>query len=400
MKLPRCKLLPSILKLYWLIGFSLLSASTLAEDGVWHGFISQGLIQAQESNFVNNDGDVSWQLTELGVNSVYKLHSDVKIAGQLMYLDGGNRYVDGVRIDYLFLNWTSINHLDWQLDFYAGRFKNMHWLYSSTRDVALTRPLIVLPQSVYFDSFRDIAVGSDGLALRSTHNLALGELELNWSWGATPISRDMSSRVISNDILGKTDQKFVHQMSAYLRPNASQMQWGISLLDSDFSYRRASLDRYADGDFTVQRVMLNWRYSAENWELSSELMQERVNIAGFIFPQFARNQFAQGAFLLGRYNWSPTTTLYLSYDYFIANKDNPSGSELPASSGGLIPSYFGYQKDAAISVDHELAKNLRFKVEYHLISGTGRLGPNVVPNIVVNDSKDHDIWALQLLYWF
>ena len=400
MKLPRCKLLPSIHKRHWLFGLALFSASTWAENGVWHGFVSQGLIQAQDSNFVNNDGDVSWQLTELGVNSVYKLHSDVKIAGQLMYLDGGNRYVDGVRIDYLFLNWTPLNSLDWQLDLYAGRFKNMHWLYSSTRDVALTRPLIVLPQSVYFDSFRDIAVGSDGLALRSTHNLALGEFEFNWSWGSTPVSRDMSSRVISNDIQGETDQKFVHQMSAYLRPNDSQMQWGISLLDSDFSYRRASLDRYADGDFTVQRVMINWRYSAENWELSSELMQERVNIAGFIFPQFARNQYAQGAFLLGRYNWSPTTTWYLSYDYFIANKDNPSGSELPASSGGLIPSYFGYQRDAAISVDHEVAKNLRFKIEYHLIAGTGRLGPNVVPNIVVNDSEHHDIWALQLLYWF
>ena len=400
MTLVSFKLSKSSLKPLLLCMLALLSESALAEDWTWHGFVSQGVIQARESNFVNNDGEVSARLSEVGLNSVYQIDSDLKLSGQLMYLNGGNRFVDGLRIDYLFLNWTPRNTLDWQLDLYAGRFKNMHWAYSSTRDVAMTRPLIVLPQSVYFDSFRDIAVGSDGLAVRSTHNLNIGELEFIWSWGSTPISRDMSSRVISVDVTGETDQKFVHQASSYWRPTDSQMQWGISLLDSDFSYKKSALDRYFDGDFTTQRVMLNWRYSAERWELTSELMQERVKVQGFLFPQLLRNQFAQGAFLLGRYDWSELTSWYLSYDYFIANKDNPSGSQLPLTSGGLIPSYFGYQRDAAISVDHELAENFRLKIEYHWIEGTGRLGPNVVPDVVVNRSPTHDIWALQLLYWF
>ncbi len=394
------KLSKSSLKLSLLMLLTLNINSAFAEDWTWHGFVSQGLIQAKDSNFVNNDGDVSARLTEIGVNSVYKIDNDLKLSGQLMYLNGGNRFVDGARIDYLFLNWTPYNALDWQFDLYLGRFKNMHWAYSSTRDVAITRPLIVLPQSVYFDSFRDIAVGSDGLALRSTHNLSIGELEFIWSWGATPVSLDMSRRVTSTDVSGKTDQKFVHQASAYWRPSDSQMQWGVSLLDSDFSYEKSAVDRYFNGDFTVQRVMLNWRYSAENWELTSEIMQERVNVQGFIFPQLERNQFAQGAFLLGRYDWSELTSWYLSYDYFIANKDNPSGSQLPATSGGFIPSYFGYQRDAAISVDHQIAENFRLKLEYHWIEGTGRLGPNVVPDVVVNGQRIHNIWAVQLLYWF
>lgn len=394
------KLSRSSLKPVLLLMLACISNSANADDWSWHGFVSQGLIQARESNFVNNDGEVSARLTEAGLNSVYKIDSNLKVSGQLMYLNGGNRFVDGLRADYLFLNWTPYSSLDWQLDLYAGRFKNMHWAYSSTRDVALTRPLIVLPQSVYFDSFRDIAVGSDGVALRSSHNLAIGEVDFIWSWGSTPISRDMSQRVISTDVVGETNQKFVHQASSYWRPTNSQMQWGISLLDSDFSYKQANPDSYFDGQFTVQRVMLNWRYSAENWELTSELMQERVFVNGFIFPTLQRNQYAQGAFLLGRYDWSASTSWYLSYDYFIANKDNPSGSQLPASSGGFIASYFGYQRDAAISIDHELSQNLRLKLEYHFIEGTGRLGPNVIPDVVVNRSPTHDIWALQLLYWF
>ncbi|WP_306520172.1 hypothetical protein [Rheinheimera sp.] len=371
-----------------------------SETWHWHGYIAQGLMRSAESNFVNNDGAISAELTEFGLNSTWQLSNTLRLAGQLMYLDGGNRFQQGGRIDYLFLNWTAISELDWQLELYAGRYKNMHWLYSATRDVAITRPLIVLPQSVYFDAFRDIAVGSDGVALKSTHNLSWGELELNWSLGATPIPKEQSQRVISTLINGKTEQDFVHQLSAFLRPEQSKSQWGLSLLDSDFNYRRVAEDIFADGDFTVQRVMLNWRYSEQDWELSSELFQERVSVYGFYAPGTERTQFGWGAYVLGRYNVSPQSTLYLSHDHFFANKDDKRGHLLPLQSGGMIPSYFGYQRDTALGVSYDIQHNLRLKMEYHWNTGTGRLGPNVVPDIVVNRSRHNQLWAMQLMYWF
>lgn len=385
-----------------LIGLSLgqLPPLIASESLQWHGYIAQGLMRSADSNFVNNDGAISAELTEFGVNSTWQIDSTLRLAGQMMYLDGGNRFQRGARIDYLFLNWTAVSEMDWQLDLYVGRYKNMHWLYSATRDVAITRPLIVLPQSIYFDAFRDIAVGSDGVAVTSTHNLDIGELELQWSLGATPVPKEQSQRVISTLINGNTEQDFVHQLSAYLRPQGSKSQWGISLLDSDFNYRRVMEDMFADGDFTVQRVILNWRYSAENWELSSEMFQERVSVFGFYAPGVERTQFGQGAYLLGRYNWSAKTALYLSYDHFYANKDDKDGSLLPQQSGGLIPSYFGYQRDTAVGLSYDIQNNLRLKMEYHWNTGTGRLGPNVVPDIVVNRSRHHELWAVQLMYWF
>jgi hypothetical protein len=371
-----------------------------ADDWHWHGFITQGIIQAEDSNFVNNDGKVTTELTEIGLNSVWQLDPSIRFAGQLMYLDGGNRFQQGVRIDYLFLNWTAINSLDWQVDLYAGRYKNMHWLYSSTRDVAITRPMIVLPQSVYFDSFRDIAVGSDGIAVQSTYSGSLGELELNWSLGSTPTPKEQSQRIISSFITGSTEQDFVHQVSSFFRPSGAKSQWGVSLLDSDFNYRRTQTDIFADGDFTVQRAMLNWRYSEENWELSSELFQERVSVYGFYAPGIQRTQFGQGAYLLARYNLTPQTTLYASYDHFYANKDDKGGRLLPLQTAGQVADYFGYQRDSALSLTHNFGHNLRATLEYHWTVGTGRLGPNVVPDTVVNRSKHHQMWAVQLMYWF
>lgn len=378
----------------------LLPLSTIAADWQWHGFVSQGLMQSERSNFVNDTGKVSTELTELGLNTSYQLASDWRIAGQVMYLDGGNRYKDGWRVDYLFLDWNVINNMDWQLDVYFGRFKNVHWLYSSTRDVAVTRPMIVLPQSVYFDAFRDIAVGSDGALIKSTNNTELGEIEVNWSYGYSPITKATAERVVATSIQGVTELDFSHQFSVYFRPQASQTQWGISLLDSSFSYRKAAIDLWADGDFAVQRVMLNWRYSAQWWELSSEFMQERVVAQGFLAPQFQRSVFAQGLFLLGSIDVGPNTKLYLSHDYYTGNKDDRRGSLLPLQSGGMIPSYFGFQNDTGIGISQELAEKLRLKLEYHYSDGTGRLGPNVIPDLAVNKSRYHDLWAVQLIYWF
>lgn len=389
--------------LSWLLGLSLwlMASSSYAHDvWHWHGFISQGLIRAQDSNFVNNSGDWSSELTEFGMNASWQLQPSVRVAGQLMYLDGGQRYQKGSRVDYLFVNWTAHSSLDWQFDILLGRFKNMHWLYSSTRDVAMTRPLIVLPQSIYFDAFRDIAVGSDGVAVQSNHTGGFGELELNWSLGATPVSREQSRLVLSRQITGQTEQDYVQQLSAFWRPVGSAAQYGISLLDSDFNYRADATDPYANAWFNVQRFMLNWRYSAERFEFSSELMQERIDATGFLAPNFKRVQFAQGAYLLARYQWTAQHAFIASIDKFYANKDDRGGQLLPLQSAGMIAPFFGYQTDVALAWSYDIQKNLRLKTEVHWIDGTGRLGPNVVPDIAINRSRQHNVVALQLMYWF
>ena len=378
------------------------SFATLAteDNWRWHGFVSQGLMQARHSNFVTDDGEISTALTELGINGSYQLSPSLRVAGQLMSLDGGNRYADGWRLDYLFLHWNAYHSLDWQLNFYAGRFKNMHWLYSGTRDVPMTRPMIVLPQSVYFEAFRDTAVGSEGLAMQSIHHIDGSELELNWSYGAMPIKKDSARRVVGTQINGTSKQDKVQQASLYYRPELSQTQWGISLLDSSFHYQRGEPDVFFDGRFRVQRFMLNWRYSAEQWELSSELMQERVVAADFYMPGFHRDQFAQGAFVIGSYNLNPFQRLYASYDWYVANKDDRRGALLPLQSGGQIQPFFGYQYDRALGYSHDFSGNWRLVMEYHWLTGTGRLGPNVVPDIAINRYRHHDLWAIQLMYWF
>ena len=105
----------------------LCSGAVLAESELsWQGFVAQGLIQAPDSGFVNDDGELSAELTEIGVNGRYSLSPSWHLAGQLVYLDGGNRYPTGARLDYLFLDWAFYNNSDWQANLYLGRVKNQH----------------------------------------------------------------------------------------------------------------------------------------------------------------------------------------------------------------------------------------------------------------------------------
>ena len=224
-----------------------------------HGFVSQGLIDVDGSNFVNDDGALSAELTELGLNGSYQLSSTLRLTGQVVYLDGGNRYAKGIRVDYALLDWSVYDSYNWQANIYLGRFKNTHWLYSSTRDIPFARPSIILPQSVYFDGFRDIAVGGDGLAVKISHSDDdYGNFDFHLSYGSSAISDEQAEMILSQLPQGKVKQDYDAQASFYWQPAFSSWRFGLSLLDSTFSYKtNDNFDFFVDGDFSFQFYTMN-----------------------------------------------------------------------------------------------------------------------------------------------
>ena len=222
---------------YYLIGmlFSLGLASNLSAGEVnneklqVHGFIAQGVIRANNSNYINNDENISLELTEIGLNASYQLTDDFRIAGQAVYLNGGNRYHAGTRLDYLLLEWDAFHNAYWQTSFYIGRVKNNHWLYSSTRNIPFARPSIINPQVTYFDGFRDLAVGGDGAAAKVTYSDdAFGEIDFNFSRSKSAISDEQTDIIMGRFALGEMDHDLDVQASFYWRPPFSQWQFGVS----------------------------------------------------------------------------------------------------------------------------------------------------------------------------
>ncbi|KXI29797.1 hypothetical protein [Paraglaciecola hydrolytica] len=383
--------------LYLLVLFTL---PVKAGDLKLHGFVAQGLIQAQDSNFVDDDGEASLKLTEIGINASYKINNQLRVAGQGVYLNGGNRYPEGLRVDYLFLEWQAVSNADWQLKMQLGRNKNYHWLYSSTRDVPHTRPSIILPQSLYFDAFRDVALGVDGLAIILNTQNELGDWDVNFSVGTSPISDEQTSNLLGGPASGELEHKKDYQFSVYWRPSQTQWQLGMSLLDADFGYQRGENDALFDGKETSQRIAFHMLYQGEHWEFASELLRERVILKNFIYPGFYSDSTSEGGYVQARYFLNPQFTFMTRVDIYDRDRRDRKGDNLVAMSQGLVPGYFGFMDQATLGVSWKLAKNLQLQTEYHRVKGTGRLAPYLAPDVVNNDQRYWDMWALQLMYWF
>ena len=392
------KLLFAIFTIFYLV---IINVEAAEQDFQLHGFIAQGVIDVDGSDFVNDDGSLSAELTELGINASYQLSSNLRLAGQVVYLNGGNRYAEGVRVDYALLDWSVYESLDWQANIYLGRFKNNHWLYSSSRTVPFARPTIILPQSVYFDGFRDFAVGNDGVAFKLSHSDdEMGDFDFNLSYGNSPISDEQGKILLSEFATGKAKQDYDLQSSLYWRPVFSQWRFGISLLDSDFTYKqnKESPDMFFDADFSFQFYTLNALYEGEQWEFSGEIYQSRFLTEGFYYPQYHSDSVAQGYYIQSRYKLTSEVTLLARYEDFYLNKEDKDGEILEKTT--RIPYYFAFHKDTTIGLNYDFFSNLSLRLEYHWVRGTGRLTPVVVPNPRVNDSEYWQMWAVQLMYWF
>jgi hypothetical protein len=368
----------------------------------FHGFVAQGMIEVDGSNFVNDDGSLSPELTEVGINASYQLNSKLRLTGQVVYLNGGNRYAEDVRVDYALLDWSVYESLGWQANIYLGRYKNHHWLYSSTRDIPFARPSIVLPQSIYFDGFRDIAVGADGGALKISYNSdTLGDFDFNITTGSSPISKEQTQIILGKLAFGEMKHTYDLQTSLYWQPFLSPWRFGLAIVDGDFEYQAAEKgDMFQDADITLQRVIANALYEGENWEFSGEIMQERFIFDGFYFSGFHNDSIGQGVYVQSRYKVNSDLTLLARYERLYTNKDDKNGSDLEYTSQGMTPSYFGFQNDATFGFSYDLTDNFRLQFEYHYIEGTARLTPVVLPNPKINDSKSWQLWAAQLMYWF
>jgi hypothetical protein len=363
-----------------------------------HGFVAQGLIQAKDSNFVNDDGDVSAKLTEVGLNGSYQINSSLRIAAQGVYLNGGNRYPEGFRLDYLFLDWQWVNSLDWQVDLHLGRNKNYHWLYSATRDIPHTRPTIVLPQSIYIDVTRDVSIGTDGIAARALRNNHLGEWEFNWSLGQVPNNTQQTQLFIGSQAKGKLILAKEHMMSLYWRPRSSNSQLGVVRLDADYEYRQGVNDSLLDGSGKIRSIYINYRYNSEYWSFASEYNRMKTDIQGVVSADFGSNETSEGIYFQGQYFISPTLTATVQLDILDNNRADRDGSLLESETG--VPAFFGFMDQAVLGLSWNFANNWQVQAEFHRVKGVGNLGPLLLPDVTINNSKYWNLWAAQLVYWF
>lgn len=385
----------------FIVGASICSP-LCAENLAVHGFLAQGISSSIDSDFITSDDQISAELTELGVNANYILNKNVSVAGQLVYVDGGNRYRKGFRLDYLFIDWRAAQLFDWQLNVSVGRYKNNHWLHSATQDVPQTRPSITLPQSIYYDGNRDVALSSDGIAVHSSRITTAGTLDLRWSYGRSTITKYDTQKLLGPMASGRVKQDFVHQMSAFWQPSSMQWQLGTSILQSDFTYKPADQDFLLSGNSIIERVTVAARYDSDKWEFASELLRDRLRYQGgfTLGVPLVVDKTGEGGYIQWRYFVNPQLTTLLRFDTYDLDRKDRSGLLLTTNSQGAIPQHYGYMDTLTIGMNWNFHPQFRLSGEFSRTRGAARLSPVLLPESLVFAKPYWSAWAVELMYWF
>lgn len=378
----------------WAASTSVFAAPSIA----FHGFLAQGIIQSQGSEFIGEPDKWSLNLTETGINARITMNNKIQLVAQAVYLDGGNRYPQGARLDYAFADVSLVSNSAWQTNMHIGRFKNPHWLFSATQDVPHTRPSIILPQSVYFDAFRDVSVGSDGLALVSRLNSDKGEWVVNWSYGKNDFSDDFATDLLGGLDEGRIEQEFIHQFSIGWTPYSAKWQLRASYLETSLDYQIDLANFSLNGASRFSRYQLSARYSAQHYELTSEILSEQVEISGV--PLIATNRTGIGGYFQAQYFVDPKISLLLRYDTFYPDREDKSGEALSDNFVGLVPDYAGFMETYTIGLSWKFAKRWRIHAEHHWVDGAARLNTIVTPQTLTRTDENWQTTAIQVMTWF
>lgn len=381
------------------LGFS---ASSTAQDlsiNKWlpdsvqvHGFLSQGFIHTSDNNFFgHSDDSLSTDFREFGINGSWSALPDLQLAMQVVWRDAGQTDEAGLRIDYGLASYNLLSTESSLLAIRAGRVVTPLGFYNETRDVASTRPSILLPQSIYFDRNRNLALSADGGYLYGEHRTDFGDFSFNFGL-IIPRTEDPDFR---NTLLGgdsgtvEGDTSWVSRLG-YESPG-SEVRFAVTYADflSDFHSSERSIN---EGSFHFNPLILSAQYNAEKWSLTAEYALRRTRLDYFKISDIGFT--GQSYYIQGTYRFTDKLEGLVRYDELVWDLDDQYGYRYPNRLG---PHFSRYARDWTFGLRYEILPSLLMSTEYHHINGTGWLSR--LEN-TQDEAQRWDMYAFMLSYNF
>jgi hypothetical protein len=347
-------------------------AANISEITQIHGFATQAFINTTDNNFFGEtSADDHFGFTEIGVNASVRPTADFHVAGQVLSRRAGEGDDGEARLDYGLLDYTlesdSINRFGLR----AGRILNPLGLYNETRDVAFTRPSIFLPQSIYFDRTRDLALSSDGLHAYGEHRF--DNSELLWQLGVVRprVNQDEIERaLLAGDRPGSLESEVSYVGRLLWEMNGGSLRLAISGAQANIGYDPGTVDPFQDGSILFQPVIYSFQYNNESWSLTSEYARRRFTLKDFgVIPD--TEIMGESGYLQGSFRLRPDWNLVLRYDVLYTNRDDRDGEQYQAATGGRA--YSRYAKDSTVGLAWNVTPTVLLRAEFHRVHGTAWL---------------------------
>jgi hypothetical protein len=339
----------------------LLMASNTSADLQTHGFISQSIIISEDNPFYDDEPGTHLNFREIGFNGSWQANDRLRFTGQFLSrragdIDDGKPEFDLVSVDYKFLSRDTIN-----AGVRLGRLKNQFGLYNVTRDIPHARLGVVVPQSVYFESFRDAVLRADGAEFYTSGLSPLGDWSLHFNYGDTEIEESLvEAQFFQREILGDFND-FEGRLNLFLQlePSAlpgltlayTRLQGDVSLQDfptltptQQFQAGVAiALDPFeafnyvSSLDLEVDLSVYSAEYRAPKWALSLEYLNidtvtSNVTILGQ--PGLPDSEDQSEAYYV-QLEWNPVErwSFYTRMERLYYDKDDRDGSNSAVGLG-------------------------------------------------------------------
>ncbi|MEH6357634.1 MAG: hypothetical protein V7745_01495 [Pseudomonadales bacterium] len=386
-------------KLTFILFSGLLASTTATAQSPgklhWHGFFNQGVIYTDENNFFGDSTDTSFDFRSVGLGVSWQPLDKLLFSVQGLYRDAGKTSTNGVNVDYAVINYNLVNQLGFGLSVRAGRVKNPYGLYNETRDVAATRPSVLLPQSIYPAAFRDIFHTSDSVILSGYKEAANWLINFDFLRGSVPFDERSERLLIPVSQPANIEGDKLWGARSLFEYDGGLMRFGLTYIKFEGRIDTTPLVIFP-GDMDIDSYVLSFEYNWECFQFTTEYRQTDFIYENVIAPGLSSQRTSEAYYFQLSWQVDEKLRLFSRYEDYYPNRDDKSGrGQLKFGR----PKSDGFSNSVVVGAQYQLAEDWLLAGEVHQVKGTATLP--VVENLAASKVKEKwNLYTLQLSYKF
>lgn len=366
------------------------SGVTYAEDIQFHGFLTQGYVKTDHNAYFGDSEHGSLDFRELGLGVQGMLTKDIDFSALILSRKAGGMDNSQIKLDHALLNYKLFQDESTKYTVRLGRIKIPFGLYNETRDVASTRPSILLPQSIYFDNARQYLISADGVQL--VRESWSGDSYDKWYVALQQTNgvnnKETESYFLGLNWPGKFKAKLAHGIRYYHSDDNDRNQYAAYVADNHIEYNQGQGDWLSAGSIKAKVLWLSLHKEFgedRKFGVTTELFLPRLEYKGFgaIIPD--KVSFPQGYYIQVEYRPNGKVEFFSRYDVSYTDRSDKQGTALSAATGK--PGHTFFAKDFTIGGKYHINSSLEVSAEVHRINGTGWLP--TIDNPIPADTKQH-----------
>lgn len=366
----------------------------------FHGFASQAYITTSDNDvFGNSDQGGSFGFTELGLNASLRPLPRLQISAQMLSRRAGKGNSGTPRLDYGFLDYRIFSQNAHQFGIRIGRLKNPFGFYNDTRDVAFTRPSILLPQSIYFDRTRNLGLSAESVQFYGETSVTnIGDFSFQFGVFRPIVSDKDTKLVLVGNVSGKLSPDVSIIGRGIYESSNRQFRLALSGIWLNTNYKPAQQDSLTAGSINFAPIYVSAQYNAERWSVTSEYALRYFKYKNFNNARLdSLDFFGESFYFQGTYRFYPKWEAVLRYDLLFTDRKDRKGKRHASQTGN--PAHSRFAKDLTVGLRWNITPELMLRAEYHRVNGTAWL--SILDNPVSADTKRHwNLFAVQASFRF